>query len=126
MDEQRKKSILVIDDMSESLRAVKAILEKEYTVRLAKSGELAKSILNSIIVDLILLDIEMPEISGFEYMDWLKKNPVTRHIPVIFVSSHAQPEIVEQASHFDIKGYIKKPVEPKLLRERIHEALAKK
>lgn len=126
MEEQRKKSILVIDDMSENLRAIKAILEKEYIVRLAKSGELAKSILNSIIVDLILLDIEMPEVSGFEYMDWLKKNPVTRHIPVIFVSSHAQPEIVEHASHFDIKGYIKKPVEPKLLRERVNEALAKK
>jgi CheY-like chemotaxis protein len=124
--EQRKKSILVIDDMSENLSAIKAILEKEYTVRLAKSGELAKSILNSIIVDLILLDIEMPEVSGFEYMDWLKKNPVTRHIPVIFVSSHAQAEIVEQASHFDIKGYIKKPVEPKLLMERVHEALAQK
>jgi putative two-component system response regulator len=122
----RKKSILVIDDMSENLRAVKAVLEDEYTVRLAKSGELAKSILNSIIVDLILLDIEMPDVSGFEYMDWLKSNPVTRHIPVIFISSHAQPEIVQQAARYDVLGYIKKPVVPNLLKERIHEVFAKK
>jgi putative two-component system response regulator len=126
VDEQRKKSILVIDDMSENLRVMKAILENEYTVRLAKSGELAKSILNSIVVDLILLDIEMPDISGFEYMEWLKENPVTRHIPVIFVSSHAQPEIVSRATHYEIKGYIKKPVDPRLLKERIHEVFTQK
>jgi putative two-component system response regulator len=112
--------------VSENLRAMKAILENEYTVRLAKSGELAKSILNSIVVDLILLDIEMPDISGFEYMEWLKNNPVTRHIPVIFVSSHAQPEIVSRATMYDIKGYIKKPVDPRLLKERIIEALVQK
>lgn len=126
MDEQRKKSILVIDDMSENLRAVKAILDSEYTVRLAKSGELAISILNTVIVDLILLDIEMPGVSGFEYIDWLKKNPVTRHIPVIFISSHAQPEFVQTASRLDVKGYIKKPADPRLLRERVREVLSKK
>jgi putative two-component system response regulator len=126
MDEQRKKSILVIDDMSVNLRSIKAILENEYTVRLAKSGELAKSILNSIVVDLILLDIEMPDMNGFEYMDWLKNNPVTRHIPVIFISSHAEPTFVVRATRYDVKGYIKKPVDPKLLRERVNEALSKK
>jgi CheY-like chemotaxis protein len=124
--QQKKKSILAIDDRSENLRILNSILENEYNVRLAKSGELAMSILNSILIDLILLDIEMPGMSGFEYMEWLKKNPATRHIPVIFVSSHAQPEIVQQATQYDIAGYIKKPVDPKLLREKIHEVFSKK
>jgi putative two-component system response regulator len=126
MDQSKKKSILVIDDMSESLRIIKSILEDEYNVRLAKSGELAKSILNSVFINLILLDIEMPGMSGFEYVDWLKSNPVTRHIPVLFISSHAQPEIVVKALQHDVEGYIKKPVDPKLLKEKIHAVFSKK
>jgi putative two-component system response regulator len=68
----------------------------------------------------------MPDMSGFEYMDWLKNNPVTRHIPVVFVSSHAEPDVVSCATLYDIKGYIKKPVNPRLLKERIHEILAQR
>ena len=126
MANRKKKSILCIDDVSEDLRTIKTILEDDYTIRLAKSGELAKSILNSIVVDLILLDIEMPDISGFEYVEWLKKNPYTKHIPVIFISSHSKPEIVKHAKQFDIKGYIKKPIDPNLLRQRVRGVLDKK
>lgn len=118
----KKKTILVIDDMPDSLRTIKAALEDQYTIRLARSGELAKSILNSTIVNLILLDIEMPGESGFEYMQWLKSNLVTRHIPVLFISAHSEPEIVRYAAQFKVKGYIKKPVEPELLKERIGAA----
>ena len=125
MEENKKKSILIIDDMSQSLRSLKAILDSDYTVRLAKSGELAKSILDSTTVDLILLDIEMPEVTGFEYLNWLKQNPITRSIPVIFVSSHSEAEIVQYAAQQDIKGFIKKPVDPNLLKKRVHEVLEK-
>ena len=121
MDAQKKKSILIIDDMSESLRSLKTILENDYSVRLAKSGELAKSILESVGIDLILLDLEMPEITGFEYLNWLKQNPITRNIPVIFISSHSEEEIVRYAAQQDIRGYIKKPVDPALLKKRVRE-----
>ncbi|GHV69316.1 hypothetical protein AGMMS49928_11160 [Spirochaetia bacterium] len=123
--ETKKKSILVIDDMSENLRIIKTILEDSYTVRLARSGALAKSILSTAVVDLILLDIEMPGQSGLEYIAWLKKNPVTSHIPVIFVSSHAETEVVKQALQFKVEGYIIKPINPKLLRQRVSEVLNK-
>ena len=120
--EKLKRSVLVIDDVSEHLRSVKAILENHYIVRLAKSGELAISILNSTPVDVILLDIEMPNISGFKFLGWLKKNTATRHIPVIFISSHSEAQIVQHAAQLDIKGYVKKPVDPQLLLAKIREA----
>jgi putative two-component system response regulator len=123
---ERRKTILVIDDMSEHLRAVKAMLGDQYEVRLSRSGELAQSILNTIFVDLILLDIEMPGESGFEYLERLKSNPITQHIPVIFLTSHAEAEIVEHASQFDIKGYLKKPVDSLTLKQKIYEVLRKK
>jgi response regulator RpfG family c-di-GMP phosphodiesterase len=123
---KRKKTILVIDDMSEHLRTVKAILTNQYDVRLARSGELAQSILNTIFVDLILLDIEMPGESGFEYLKRLKTSPTTQHIPVIFLSSHAESEIVEYASQLDIKGYVKKPVDSLTLKQKVYEVLGKK
>lgn len=124
--EARKKTILVIDDMPENLYAVKAILDELYDVRVARSGELAHSILKSIFVDLILLDIEMPEESGFDYLHRLKTSPVTHHIPVIFLSSHAEPDIVGYASQLEIEGYIRKPVDPEMLKQKIHEVLHKK
>jgi putative two-component system response regulator len=124
--EKRKKTILVIDDVSETLHAVKAVLDDRYEVRVARSGELAESILHNIFVDLILLDIEMPGESGFEYLERLKKNPVTQHVPVMFLSSHGEPEVVSYASRLDIKGYIKKPVAPQILKQRVHDVLYKK
>jgi putative two-component system response regulator len=124
--EKRKKTILVIDDVSETLHAVKAVLNDRYEVRVARSGELAESILHNIFVDLILLDIEMPGESGFEYLERLKKNPVTQHVPVMFLSSHGEPEVVFYASRLDIKGYIKKPVAPQILKQRVHDVLYKK
>jgi putative two-component system response regulator len=124
--EKHKKTILAIDDMSENLHALKALLEDAYDVRVARSGELAQSILNNIFVDLILLDIEMPEESGFDYLQRLKTNIVTKHIPVIFLSSHAEPEVVEYASKLEIEGYFRKPVNPEMLRQKIHEIFQKR
>ncbi|MCL2193399.1 MAG: response regulator [Treponema sp.] len=121
---KRKKTILVIDDVSETLRALKVILEDKYTVRLSKSGELADSILGSVCVDLILLDIEMPGISGLDYAKRLKQNPSTWHIPIVFISGHSAAEIVQYAGQLDIKGYIKKPASPEFIMEKVDAVLS--
>jgi len=126
MKMKRKKTVLVVDDLSESLRSLKAVLEGSYSVRLAKSGELADSILGSVCVDLILLDIEMPGMSGLEYAKRLKGNPSTWHIPIVFVSAHSAAEIVQLAGRLDIKGYIKKPASPDLIVEKIEAILGAK
>ncbi|MCL2190875.1 MAG: response regulator [Treponema sp.] len=121
---KRKKTILVIDDVSVTLRSLKAVLEDKYTVRLAKSGELADSILASVCVDLILLDIEMPGISGLDYAKRLKQNPSTWHIPIVFISGHSAADIVQYAGQLDIKGYIKKPASPDLIIEKLDAVLS--
>jgi len=121
---KRKKTILVIDDVSETLRSLKAVLGSKYTVRLAKSGELADSILSSVCVDLILLDIEMPGISGLDYAKRLKQNPSTWHIPIVFISGHSATDIVQYAGQLDIRGYIKKPASPELIMEKVDAALS--
>jgi response regulator RpfG family c-di-GMP phosphodiesterase len=74
-------------------------------------------------VDLILLDIEMPEMSGFEYMEQLRQTPQGRDIPVIFVSSHATREFFTQAMSSGAKDFIVKPVSSNILIEKIHAAL---
>ena len=121
---KRKKTILVIDDVSETLRSLKAVLEKKYSIRLAKSAELADSILDSVCVDLILLDIEMPGISGLDFAKRLKQNPSTWHIPVVFISGHSATDIVQYASQLDIKGYIKKPASPEFILEKVDAVLS--
>jgi len=124
MNTRRKKTVLIVDDVSESLRSLKAVLKDRYAIRLAKSGALADLILDTVNIDLILLDIEMPEVSGLEYARRLKSNPVTWHIPIIFVSVHSAAEVVQSAGQLDIGGFIKKPANPGLIIEKVDSILA--
>jgi CheY-like chemotaxis protein len=121
-----KRIVLAVDDMAVSLTTIRTILQHDYDVRLAKSAALALEMLNSIKVDLILLDIEMPEISGLEFVGLLKKNPELNSIPVIFVTSHANPQFIDQAMAFEAEGYIVKPFIPEALIKRIKSVLGEK
>jgi putative two-component system response regulator len=113
-----KRAILVVDDMPISLRTVQVILEEFFDIHLARSGEEALSILNTTRIDLILLDIEMPSMSGFEFFDLLRKLPY-EDIPVIFVTSHASPEYVTHALKDGAKGYVMKPYQPETLLKKV-------
>jgi len=118
-----KKIILAVDDMAVSLTTIRTILQHEYDVRLAKSATLALEMLKTIDVALILLDIEMPEISGLEFVALLKKSPELKSIPVIFVTSHANPQFIDQAMAFEAEGYIVKPFIPEALIKRVKSVL---
>jgi putative two-component system response regulator len=118
-----KKVVLAIDDVSMNLRTVRVVLEKEFDVRLAKSGELALSMLGNTKVDLILLDIEMPGMSGFEFLDRIQKRPVLQDIPVIFVTSNTGREFIVKASAYGARDYIKKPIRPDLLVQKVRDVL---
>jgi CheY-like chemotaxis protein len=74
-------------------------------------------------VDLILLDIEMPEMSGFEYLKQLRETPQYRDIPVIFVTSHATRDFLVQAMSSGAKDFVVKPILPDILKEKIHGIL---
>ncbi|MDR2633777.1 MAG: response regulator [Treponema sp.] len=118
-----RKVILAVDDMSMNLRTIQVILDKQFNVRLAKSGEIALSVLGSSKVDLILLDIEMPGMSGFEFLDVLKKLDRAKDVPVIFVTSHASTDLIARATKAGAKDYVMKPFEPAVLQKKVYAAL---
>jgi putative two-component system response regulator len=118
-----KKIILAIDDMPMNLAALRTILHDNFDIRLAKSAKLALTILNTVKADLILLDIEMPEMSGFEFLECLQNNPELRYIPVIFVTSHENPEFTVRASASGAKDYVVKPIVPEILLNKINAVL---
>jgi CheY-like chemotaxis protein len=118
-----KKIILAVDDMSMNLRTIKVNLDKFFDVRLAKSGELALAVLKSTRVDLILLDIEMPDMSGFEVLELIKKLPGLKDVPVIFVTAHASTELITKALKSGARDYVMKPFEPDVLMRKVYAAL---
>ena len=115
-----KKTILVVDDDLSQLKMLRVMLEKHFDLCLAKSAKIAMKILNQIDVDLILLDIEMPGISGIEFMEYLRtKRPLNKHTPVIFVTSNPSKEFVKKAIVLNAKGYILKPIDAEKLYKKI-------
>jgi CheY-like chemotaxis protein len=102
---------------------MKNILSGYYDVRVAKSGELALYILGSVKVDLILLDIEMPGMSGFEFADTISEIPDIAQIPIIFVTSHATIKYVDRANKIGAIDYIVKPIKTSTMLEKVANVL---
>jgi diguanylate cyclase (GGDEF)-like protein/PAS domain S-box-containing protein len=123
---QSRGTILIVDDLPDNLRLLSATLgEHGYKVRCAKTAALALSAARNSPPDLILLDINMPEMSGYELCQKLKADEITRDIPTIFLS--ALDDIIDKVKAFNIGGvdYITKPfqVEEVLVRVKNHLAL---
>jgi PleD family two-component response regulator len=118
-----RKTILAIDDDITVLTTIRTILEKDYEICLAKSAEIAKTILNTVLADLILLDMEMPGISGLDFMAFLRKDPSTSFIPVIIVSSHGTADYIIAAKKSGARDFVVKPIHPKILQEKIEGVL---
>jgi len=115
--------ILVVDDSAANLQLCHGLLNAEYDVRLAKSGRQALTALSTFCPDILLMDIEMPDMDGFEVMDEIRKNPSLSHIPVIFVSSHSMNEYIERAAGYEASDYVIKPFDTGVLRKKIRDAL---
>lgn len=80
-----KGLILVVDDVSQNLQVLRSTLQKEgYRIAAANNGHVALRFLQKELPDLILLDVMMPELNGFEVCQQIKADPATREIPVIF------------------------------------------
>ena len=118
-----RKTILVVDDSSANLQLCKGLLSETYDVRLAKSGKMALAALSKVSPDIILLDIEMPDMTGFEVMEEINKNPELAGIPVLFVTSHASERLVSKAVDHGAIDYIVKPFTPEVLRGKIKGAI---
>ncbi|CAA7624801.1 response regulator [Magnetospirillum sp. SS-4] len=115
-----RKTILVVDDTPENLAIVAGVLKDSYRTRVATSGARALALAGSDDPpDLILLDIMMPEMDGYEVCRRLKGTPATAAIPVIFLT--AKSEIEDEAKGFDAGAvdYIHKPFSPPIIRARV-------
>lgn len=119
----KRKVILAIDDVTMNLAIIKGLLSKHFDVRVAKSGELALFILGSVKVDLILLDVEMPGMSGFEFIDIIREIPDVKDIPIIFVTSHATVDIISRATQAGAIDYIVKPIDQQVVLKKVFSAM---
>ena len=122
---QEIKTILAIDDDITILTHIRTILEGAYEVRLAKNAEIAKKILTTTEVDLILLDINMPGESGLEFLKIIQKNPSFYHIPVIIVSSQGTIDVIMNIKESGVDYFVVKPISSALLMEKVRVALKK-
>ncbi|MDR1165437.1 MAG: response regulator [Deltaproteobacteria bacterium] len=114
-----KKEILVVDDNLPILKQIAAYLAGKYEFSLARSGESALAFCETDKPDLILLDVEMPEMDGFETIGRLKKNKAVANVPVLFLSAYVDAQTEIRALESGARDFITKPVDASILLHRI-------
>lgn len=115
--------ILIIDDSIEHIKILIALLEDLYDVYFAKSGKEGLAILPSISPDIILLDIMMPEMDGFDVCSMIKDETKFQEIPIIFISAQGADEDETKGLELGAIDYITKPFSPAIVRARIKNHL---
>jgi CheY-like chemotaxis protein len=121
---EAKKIILAIDDNVVEHRLFTEMLVPKYDLRGVKSASEALNFLNANMVDLILLDIEMPNINGFEFLSDIRKIPSYISKPIIIVSSNNGEEFFKQARNSSAADVLTKPVTKEKLISVIEKTLA--
>ena len=120
----QKKTVLLVDDAPANIQIVNSILKDLYKIRIATSGakalELAKV---TPLPDLILLDVMMPEMDGYEVCTQLKLDPLTQDIPVIFLTGQTEVEGETRGFAVGAVDYIHKPFSPAVVKARVHTHL---
>jgi putative two-component system response regulator len=121
--EGKKATILIVDDSPDSIAVISASLKAVYRVKVAITGEKALAIASDDAPDLILLDIMMPEMDGYETCRRLKLNPKTAEIPVIFLTAKSDAVDEEKGFELGAEDYIAKPPSPPIVHARIRTHL---
>lgn len=123
MSETEKETgdrILVVDDTLENIQVLGIVLKKEgYVINVAQDGKTALEMVEKVQPNLILLDIVMPEMDGYEVCRRLKQNPETKEIPVIFLTAKADTESIVAGFETGAVDYITKPFRKQELLARV-------
>jgi putative two-component system response regulator len=122
-EEQPRAVILAVDDTPENLDVVKGILAAENIVRVAINGMVALKIAQKQSPDLILLDINMPGMDGYEVCSKLKNDENTAHIPVIFLTAELDSASKQKGLEVVAVDYVTKPINPEVLKESVRNQL---
>ncbi len=119
----KKKSVLIVDDNANNINTLADSLRKDYRILVANNGRDALRITHKTKPNIILLDIMMDGMNGFEVCHHLKKHPKTKKIPIIFVSAAAAETYIQKALGVGGIDYIRKPINLIILQHKISRAL---
>ncbi|MBF0368009.1 MAG: response regulator [Magnetococcales bacterium] len=120
----KKPRVLIVDDVPSNVKALAVVLKGNYQVVMAANGPDALEAAAKGNVDLILLDVVMPDMDGYEVCERLKANPETAQIPVIFVTGRREAPDVERGLALGAADYLSKPVDPSTLQGLVEISLA--
>jgi diguanylate cyclase (GGDEF)-like protein len=123
MDDIVKNSILVVDDEKSNLVFMTRVLGEKYAIYTAKDGASGIRKATELIPDLIMLDIVMPDMSGYDVLTALKKQDTTRDIPIIFITALNSDEEEEKALSYNAVDYINKPFKPNVVKLRVRNQI---
>jgi len=121
--DNERKTIIIVDDNTTNLVTAKEILKNDYKVYPVPSAEILFDLLENIIPDLILLDVEMPKINGYEALRTIKSTPELSQIPVIFLTGQTDEASELKGLSLGAIDYVLRPFSAPLLRKRIHNQL---
>jgi len=116
---QEKNRLLIVDDDASNLMELVHILQPDYQLYTAKNGDAAIKRAKNTLPDIILLDVVMPEMNGFEVFEELKKFDETKDIPVIFVSGASEDDDKSTGLSIGAVDYIRKPFDPTDVKQRV-------
>jgi len=105
-----KKVVLVVDDEYINLEILEAMLEGEFDVRVAFNGASALEVMDEVPVDAMLLDIQMPEMDGYEVAASMKEKGLIGKIPFFFVTASDEDDVITACETYSAQGFVLKPV----------------
>lgn len=125
MAERIKPNILLVDDRPENLLVLEGVLDGEgYNLHKANSGPEALRIVLKQPFDLILLDVQMPEMDGFEVARLLRGKKESKEIPIIFITAISkEAKYVSRGFELGAENYLFKPIDPTILKEKVRNAI---
>ncbi|MEW5789083.1 MAG: HD domain-containing phosphohydrolase [Pseudomonadota bacterium] len=124
MTENSQSTVLIVDDQPENLAVLSSLLQPLYRVRAARSGAQALRAAESApFPDLVLLDVMMPEMDGYQVLAHLRSNPATAAVPVIFITALAAEEDEQRGFDLGAVDYITKPIKPAVVMARVRTHL---
>lgn len=117
------KHILMVDDVATNLKCAAEVLQDKYRITMARSGVKALELLKDETPDLILLDVNMPQMDGFAVYEWIRSKKEFAHIPVIFLTAETNKEKEIKGREMGAADFIHKPYEPEELCDSVEKVL---
>lgn len=118
-----RKKVLIVDDSAITLRSVKAILDRDYEVSVATSGERAIQEMKKELPDIVLMDYEMPGCDGRETFEIMCNDDALKNIPVVFLTAVADKDYIAAVLQLSPAGYLLKPPDKEVLKDTIAKVL---